>query len=153
MGTPFRVVYDAFLARIEQDEWSLITDIGQLERDWFELLKMAINRFMFPRVSLEYIEIDECFVEELSYQDIQLLATFMRNEWLKRTLSSWELLKQQYSTKDFQMLSQANHMDRLREVVKQSNDECKHMTNQYSRVIEHKPYDWVNNFAGGRYGK
>ena len=55
MGTPFRVVYDAFLARIEQDEWSLITDIGQLERDWFELLKMAINRFMFPRVSLEYI--------------------------------------------------------------------------------------------------
>ena len=84
MGTPFSVVYDAFLARIEQDEWSLTTELGDLERDWFELLKMAINRFMFPRVNLSYDIEEECFIEELTEAEIQYLAVFMKNEWYKR---------------------------------------------------------------------
>ena len=54
MGTPFREVYETFLGKIEQDEWNLITDLGNLEQDWLMMLKSAINRFMFPRVSLKY---------------------------------------------------------------------------------------------------
>ena len=53
MGTPFKEVNAAFLARIEQNEWDLLKDIAYLERDWLEFMKMAIARFMFPRVSLE----------------------------------------------------------------------------------------------------
>ena len=58
MATPFLKVYDAFLARITADEWTLEEELAIVERDWQELLKMAIARFKYPRVSLEIEEVD-----------------------------------------------------------------------------------------------
>ena len=149
MGTPFREVNNAFLGRIEQDEWSLTADLGNLERDWFELMKMAIARFMFPRVSLEYNEVDECFVEELGQEEIQVLAVLMKNEWLKRCLATWRVIQQQYHTKDFEFLSQANHMSKLIDLVELSNKEVSNMINVYGRMRNHQPFDW-SQLAGGR---
>lgn len=57
MPTPFLKVYDAFLARITADEWTLEEELAIVERDWQELLRMAIFRFKYPRVSLEYEEV------------------------------------------------------------------------------------------------
>lgn len=149
MGTPFREVNNAFLGRIEQDEWSLTADLGNLERDWFELMKMAIARFMFPRVSLEYNEVDECFVEELGQEEIQVLAVLMKNEWLKRCLATWRVIQQQYHTKDFEFLSQANHMSKLIDLVELSNKEVSNMINVYGRMRNHQPFNW-SQLAGGR---
>lgn len=153
MGTPFREVYETFLGKIDQDEWDLTTDLGNLEQDWLMLLKSAINRFMYPRISLEFNEAEQAFVEQLTLQEVQLLAVFMKNEWLKRVLYTWSLIRQEYSTKDFQLTSQANHMDKLKQLVELSDYECKHMINLYSRVIEHKPVNWTAKFAGGNNGK
>ena len=149
MGTPFREVNNAFLGRIEQDEWSLTADLGNLERDWFELMKMAIARFMFPRVSLEYNEVDECFVEELGQEEIQVVAVLMKNEWLKRCLATWRVIQQQYHTKDFEFLSQANHMSKLIDLVELSNKEVSNMINVYGRMRNHQPFNW-SQLAGGR---
>ena len=149
MGTPFREVNNAFLGRIEQDEWSLTADLGNLERDWFELMKMAIARFMFPRISLEYNEVDECFVEELGQEEIQVLAVLMKNEWLKRCLATWRVIQQQYHTKDFEFLSQANHMSKLIGLVELSNREVSKMINVYGRMRNHQPFNW-SQLAGGR---
>ena len=149
MGTPFREVNNAFLGRIEQDEWSLTADLGNLERDWFELMKIAIARFMFPRVSLEYNEVDECFVEELGQEEIQVLAVLMKNEWLKRCLATWRVIQQQYHTKDFEFLSQANHMSKLIDLVELSNREVSNMINVYGRMRNHQPFNW-SQLAGGR---
>lgn len=149
MGTPFREVNNAFLGRIEQDEWSLTADLGNLERDWFELMKMAIARFMFPRVSLEYNEVDECFVEELGQEEIQVLAVLMKNEWLKRCLATWRVIQQQYHTKDFEFLSQANHMSKLIDLVELSNKEVSNMINVYGRMRNHQPFNW-SQLAGGK---
>ena len=52
MATPFLKVYDAFLARITADEWTLEEELAIVERDWRELLKMAIFRFKYPRIDL-----------------------------------------------------------------------------------------------------
>lgn len=149
MGTPFKIVNNAFLARIEQDEWSMKTELGDLERDWFELMKMAINRFMFPRVDLSYDMEQECFIEELGNAEIQYIAVLMKNEWYKRCISTWRLIQQQYHTQDFEFLSQANHISKLMDLVELSNRECLNMTNLYSRVREHKPFDWTQ-LAGGK---
>ena len=98
-------------------------------------------------------EAEQAFVEQLTLQEVQLLAVFMKNEWLKRALYTWSLIRQEYSTKDFQLTSQANHMDKLKQLVELSDYECKHMINLYSRVIEHKPVNWTAKFAGGNNGK
>ena len=59
MATPFLRIYDAFLGRITADEWTLEEELAIVERDWQELLQMAIFRFKYPRVSLEIEQLDE----------------------------------------------------------------------------------------------
>ena len=57
MATPFLKVYDAFLARITADEWTLEEELAIVERDWQELLKISIERFKYPRVELDIEEV------------------------------------------------------------------------------------------------
>ena len=99
MATPCTKVYDAFLARITADEWTLEEEISIVERDWQELLRMASFRFKYPRVGLE-IEEDNGqfqFKNDLSDDEIQVLAIYMKHEWIKRCIASWENIRQLYS--------------------------------------------------------
>ena len=98
MATPFLSVYDAFLARITADEWTLEEELAIVERDWQELLSIAIFRFKYPRVSLEVETLDgeeegqlaQCqFVNDLTNDEIQLLALYMKHEWIKSCIASW----------------------------------------------------------------
>ena len=105
MATPFLKVYDAFLGRITADEWTLEEELAIVERDWQELLKIAIFRFKYPRVSLEIEEVtlnEEShtdtlkvyqFVNDLTNDEIQLLALYMKHEWVKRCIASWENIR------------------------------------------------------------
>ena len=87
MATPFIKVYDAFLAKITADEWTVEEELAIVERDWREMLKWAISQFKYPRVSLEIEEVGESndnipntyqFKEELNNAEIQLLAVYMK---------------------------------------------------------------------------
>ena len=101
MATPFLKVYDAFLARITADEWTLEEELAIVERDWQELLKMAVERFKYPRVSLEMEELENNdgqvavmqFKDDLTNAEIQLLALYMKHEWVKRCIASWENIR------------------------------------------------------------
>ena len=81
--TEFGVVYDAFLGKMLEDEWGNWTE-AEVEQDLFGLLQAAISWFKFPRTSLEYT--DEGFVNDLSNEEVQILATYMKCEWLNRTI-------------------------------------------------------------------
>jgi hypothetical protein len=37
----------------------------------------------------------------MSQDEVQVIATYMKYEWLKRTVDSWENIKTQYEEKDF----------------------------------------------------
>lgn len=148
MGTPFQAIYDSFLARISSDEWVLPDEIYIAQHDWFEFLKMAIFRFRFPRKSLEY-DIDQmAFNEELDDAEIQMLAIYMKHEWVKRCVASWEEIKMLYSNKDF---SQANHLDKLIKLSEQLELECVKSSATYYRSIKGRPYDYTK-LAGKKRG-
>jgi len=159
MATPFSKVYDAFLARITADEWTLEEELAIVERDWQELLKMAIFRFKYPRVSLEIEEKnqednDQCefsqlksyqFIEDLSNDEIQLLALYMKHEWIKRCIASWENIRQLYADKDF---SQANHLDKLNKLEAAVQDEIDRAVGIYDRSRKKRPADLFKKLAG-----
>ena len=148
MGTPFQAIYDSFLARISSDEWVLPDEMYIAQRDWFEFLKMAIFRFRFPRKSLEY-DIDQmAFNEELDDAEIQMLAIYMKHEWVKRCVASWEEIKMLYSNKDF---SQANHLDKLIKLSEQLELECVKSSATYYRSSKGRPYDYTK-LAGKKHG-
>ena len=156
MGTPFLKVYDAFLARITADEWTLEEELAIVERDWQELLKMAIFRFKYPRVSLEIEEIEPSnsdasqlkqyqFVDELNNDEIQILALYMKHEWIKRCISSWENIRQLYADKDF---SQANHLDKLLKLEAVVHEEIHEALGIYDRSREKRPALLFKKLAG-----
>jgi hypothetical protein len=138
MGTPFQSVYDAFMAKILDDEWTLWTE-DEKERDMRTLLMGAIPRFRFPRTPLTYEEND--FVNELSNEEIQILATYMKCEWLNRTILTWENVKPLYTERDF---SQANLLDKFRLLLESEKKNAKALEAIYYRVQDYKPFNYKN---------
>ena len=157
MATLFLKVYDAFLARITADEWTLEEELAIVERDWQELLKMAIFRFKYPRVSLEVEEVEPeeetnpgqlkqyHFINDLTNDEIQLLALYMKHEWIKRCIASWENIRQLYADKDF---SQANHLDKLNKLEAAVNLEVHRAEGIYDRSRSKRPADLFKKLAG-----
>ena len=157
MATPFLKVYDAFLARITADEWTLEEELAIVERDWQELLNIAIFRFKYPRVSLEREEVQTelqednhglktyQFIEDLTNDEIQLLALYMKHEWVKRCIASWENIRQLYADKDF---SQANHLDKLNKLEAAIQLEVRRAEGIYDRSREKRPADLFKKLAG-----
>ena len=156
MATPFLKVYDAFLARITADEWTLEEELAIVERDWQELLKMAIARFKYPRVSLDFEEASDAaddsselkiyqFTADLSNDEIQLLAMYMKHEWIKRCVASWEHIGQLYTSKDF---SAANHLDKLNDLEYNVRKEVEEQQDIYDRSRGNAPADIFRQLAG-----
>ena len=158
MATPFLKVYDAFLARITADEWTLEEELAIVERDWQELLNIAIFRFKYPRVCLDREEIEPelqeedthglkmyQFIEDLSNDEIQLLALYMKHEWVKRCIASWENIRQLYADKDF---SQANHLDKLNKLEAAIQIEVRRAEGIYDRSREKRPAELFKKLAG-----
>lgn len=155
-GTPLQKVYDSFLARISSDEWTLPEELDIAKRDWRMLLDIAIFRFRFPRISQDIVDaeevdgelqevLDEYFINIITQREIQVLATYMKHEWVRRCIASWEEVKMLYSNKDF---SQANHLDKLIKASDQIDKECVKAAATYSRSIDNKPFDYTQ-LAGG----
>lgn len=164
MATSFVKIYEAFLARITADEWTLEEEYSIVERDWQQLLDIAIFRFKYPRVSLEkqavegiecteledtstYVGSTNCFVADLNQDEIQLLALYMKHEWVKRCIASWENIRQLYADKDF---SQANHLDKLNKLEAAIADEVHMAEGIYDRSRGKLPAEKFKKLAGKR---
>ena len=141
--TNFQVVYDAFLSKLLEDEWAL-WDEEDMKEDWKSILKGAVPQFKFPRVSLE-IEIDpqteeEVFSGNLSNEEVQILATYMKCEWLNRTILTWENVKPLYEERDF---SQANLIDKFRSMLEAEKKHAEKLEAKYYRSIQRQPFDYT----------
>ena len=140
--TPFSKVYTAFLSRILEDEWQgwMVSDA---EQDWYQILENAITWFKFPRVSLEHDE--NGFVDDLGVAEIQILADFMKCEWLNRCIMTWENVKPLYEERDF---SQANLLDKLGSALEMERKNAKERESIYYRSRNGKSFDF-SRLAGG----
>ena len=135
--TSFQTVYDAFLAKMLDDEWS-VWEEEDMQEDWKAILKGALPWFKFPRVSLD-TDGDQ-FVEDLNNEEIQILATYMKCEWLNRTILTWENVKPLYEERDF---SQANLLDKFNQMLEQEKRNAARLEAVYYRSIQRKPFDYT----------
>lgn len=132
--TSFDDIYDAFLGKMTEDEWEAWTE-EEMVVDFRNLLEAAIPWFKFPRVSLE--RTNEGFVEDLKNEEIQILASFMKCEWLNRTILSWENIKPLYDERDF---SPAKLLNEFRELLVKEETKARKLESLYYRSINGKPY-------------
>lgn len=145
MATPLQDVYDAFLSKIEADDWMLTEEENVVTEDWRMLLNAAIMQFRYPRVSLNYDKESAIFTDTLGNDEIQILANLMKLEWIRRCISTWDNIRQLYSDKDF---SQANFLDKLNKTGEQVRDECRIMLDRYGRSTNYKPSKLFGKLAG-----
>ena len=136
--TPLFKVYDAFLSKMLDDEWTG-WELDSVERDWRSLMNSALPRFKFPRTNLDIDEEQESFIGDLSNTEIQIIATYMKCEWLNRTILTWEHVKPMYEEKDF---SEANLIDKLDSLLQQKQKNAKRLESIYYRSRNGKPFEY-----------
>lgn len=134
--TSYQKVYDAFLVKMLEDEWVNWSE-EEVNEDLRALLESAIPYFKFPRVSLE--RNDEGFLEDINSEEIQILSTYMKCEWLNRTVLTWENVKPLYEERDF---SQANLLDKFRALLEREEDKARRLESIYYRSVNRKPFSY-----------
>lgn len=147
MATELQEVYDFLLAKTDAKEWAWTEDEEVLQADWKMLLRMAIQDFLFPRVSLEFEEDENgeiVFANTITDAEKQVLATYMKHEWLKRCITNWKNIEMLYHDKDFKISGKASHLNALINLEATYDEECKKMANKYSRRV----FDYTS-LAGG----
>ena len=133
--TPYSVIYDAFKSKILEDEWINWTKEKEL-MDLRAILEGAISRFKFPRKSLE--RNDQGFLSDLD-QEVQILATYMKVEWINRSIATWENIKPLYDEADF---SPGNRLDKLIKLSDRAEAEGAKLEAAYYRSVQGKPHNY-----------
>ena len=155
--TPFSIVYDSFLSKIVDDMYMEFNELDTY-RLLEELLVTAINKFEFPRIDITDYEENEVsdidtykgvesdqievpaiiyggghFNNVLTFEEINILSTYMIVEWLGQQLASVENTRMKYSGSDYKFTSQANHMAKLLTLKKDYEREGFHLQRLYKR--------------------
>lgn len=139
--TPYQKVYDAFLVKMLEDEWVNWTE-EEISQDLRGILEGAISWFKFPRISLD--RDDNGFINDLDNEEIQILACYMKCEWLNRTILTWENVKPLYEERDF---SQANLLDKFNQLLEAEKYNALKLERIYYRSIKGRPFKY-SNLAG-----
>lgn len=148
--TLFKSIYDRFLGKITDDmyfnsEWTKEDTYKDLQN----ILLDAIPAFEFPRFhlydyttslivlsenngELEYDD-ESYFQDDLTSEEINILAILMMNTWLQRQITSIENTRMKYSGSDFKMTSQANHLAKLINLKTEIEKQNTHMQRLYKR--------------------
>ena len=134
--TPYQNIYDSFLTKMLEDEW-VNWEQHEVEEDLRNLLEGAIPWFKFPRKDLT--RDDKGFIEDLDNEEIQILANYMKCEWLNRTILTWENVKPLYEERDF---SQANLLDKLKSTLDYERINAARLEGFYYRSINGKSYQY-----------
>lgn len=134
--TPYQKVYDAFLVKMLEDEWVNWTE-EEISQDLRGILEGAISWFKFPRISLDRDDVG--FINDLDNEEIQILACYMKCEWLNRTILTWENVKPLYEERDF---SQANLLDKFNQLLETEKYNALKLERIYYRSIKGKPFKY-----------
>lgn len=155
MGTPFTQVYNRFLGKITDDMYMELTPEDTI-RDLRNLLLDAIPGFEFPRKNLMEYSIEEAenvledtssFAEELSSEEINILAILMMINWTQRQVTSIENTRMKYSGSDFKFTSQANHLSKLLTLLAETQRQSLHMQRLYKRRRFDKDGKYESNWS------
>ena len=73
------------------------------------------------------------FAEDLTSEEINILAILMMVGWVQRQVTSIENTRMKYSGSDFKMTSQANHLSKLMNLLGECQRQSHHMQRLYKR--------------------
>ncbi len=122
MSTPYESVNDMFLSKVTDDLYISITE-EETKADLLMMMRSALVLFKYPKVNvMDRDDTLKQFNVKLGDDEMVIIAEIMKHEWLKRQMHDVRLTKPTYTDKDFKMTSQAYHLAKLTDLVKQQRD-------------------------------
>lgn len=123
---PRKNLYDYEIKVVQMKEDEVQQDDFIIGVIWNELSDNVLD---VPDVIVE----KSSFSEELTPEEVNILALLMKQGWVQRQVTSIENTRMKYSGSDFKMTSQANHLQKLLSLLTESQRESFHMQRLYKR--------------------
>lgn len=162
MGTKFSAVYNHLLNNKITDDMYLELTPEDTRRDLSNMLIGVLPGFEFPRKDLSKYTVairsvpeanvgdgdfvittdpdshlamidNSSFEEDLTLEEINILAILMMEAWVQRQVSSIENTRMKFTGSDFKMTSQANHLSKLLNLLGETQRQSIHMQRLYKR--------------------
>lgn len=131
--TTLNMIYDAFLTKITDDMYMELTT-DETYNMLFDLFEASLHWFEFPRFNLYAYNTElGVYPNDLTQEEINIIATYMIVEWIGQQLATIELIRMKYSGSDFKFTSQANHMHKLNALKKEYERIGFHLQRLYKR--------------------
>lgn len=113
MATSYDKIFDLFLSSITDYELAELID-AELETQLLKYLKGAIVEFRYCIIDLtDRNDVALTFNIDLSDAEQSILAKFMLVKWINPNVLRLENIRQSLGSKDFQVYSGANFIDKL----------------------------------------
>ena len=99
-----------------------------------------------PNVIIE----QSSFAAELTDEEINILALLMMCAWVNRQVASIENTRMKFTSSDFKMTSQANHLSKLMNLLAEAQRQSFHMQRLYKRRKITTDGTYASNWSGLR---
>jgi hypothetical protein len=130
--------YEIKVVQIKEDE--VLPDDFIIGVIWNDLSDNTVD---VPDVIVE----KSAFAEELTSEEINILALLMKQGWVQRQVTSIENTRMKYSGSDFKMTSQANHLQKLLSLLEESRRDSFHMQRLYKRRKKDRDGHYESNWS------
>lgn len=130
--------YEIKVVQMKEDE--VLPDDFIIGVIWNDLSDNTVD---VPDVIVE----KSAFAEELTSEEINILALLMKQGWVQRQVTSIENTRMKYSGSDFKMTSQANHLQKLLTLLEESRRDSFHMQRLYKRRKKDKDGHYESNWS------
>lgn len=130
--------YEIKVVQMKEDE--VLPDDFIIGVIWNDLSDNTVD---VPDVIVE----KSAFAEELTSEEINILALLMKQGWVQRQVTSIENIRMKYSGSDFKMTSQANHLQKLLSLLEESRRDSFHMQRLYKRRKKDRDGHYESNWS------
>jgi hypothetical protein len=141
-GTSYDEILNAFLFKVKAYELLMLAETER-EEVIFNHFNSARSQF-YRQCKSNLLDFDKnirCFADELSIDEIDILAEIMVSKWLTPQMYSDELLESRLNTRDFSEYSPAKLIEMIHRVHQTSVKKAKQL------IID---YSWLAGMEGGR---
>jgi len=131
MATLYSTVEEKFMYKIEDSVLTGLLDVDRQDMtdNYRESAEVEFKKC--PKLSSKD-DVAREYTEELTTEEIEILAYGMVISWITPKVNSLDNLKQKMSTKDYKIYSQANQLDKMVNLKSESERKVNIMINSYT---------------------
>lgn len=146
--TDFRIVYDQFLSSGKYDFNDLTPE--EIEKELFNWTVLAISKFKFPFISLDYIsytsenpgpdgETSAQFINDITQREITVIVEYMKLHQIQTVMNDARRYDLYYEDANLKLPSQSAVLTQLNRAFENQKRVAFETERNYEKALDYKP--------------